>query len=103
MNLDRGSVRLTFIVARFRFPRASRPEVECEHVRGLMSDYVDGELEPPEHERVERHVAFCPRCHTVLANLRRTLAVLGSLGSSPAAGADAATEAAKRAWRDRIG
>lgn len=88
-------------MARFRLSRAAAPEAECEHVRDLMSDYVDSELDAEERERVERHVSVCPRCHTMLANLRRTLGALGSLGSAPAAGADTATEAAKRAWRER--
>lgn len=72
-------------------------------MRELMSDYVDSELAPGERERVERHVAICPRCHTVLANLRRTIGALGSLGSAPTPEADRASENAKRAWRERAG
>lgn len=66
-----------------------------------MSDYVDGELAPREQARVERHVAFCPRCRTVLANLRLTLRALGTLRSHRTYGEDDATEAALRTWRDR--
>jgi anti-sigma factor RsiW len=68
-----------------------------------MSDYLDGDLVPAERERVERHVAFCPRCWRVLSNLRRTVTALRSLGAAHATEADAATEQAKRAWRERSG
>lgn len=86
---------------RLHLPSFARPSSECEHVRELMSDYVDGELAPGEQARIERHVAFCPRCRTVLANLRLTLSALGTLGPQRARGEDDATEAALRAWRDR--
>ncbi|MDE3025687.1 MAG: zf-HC2 domain-containing protein [Acidobacteriota bacterium] len=88
-------------MSRLRLHGFARSSSECEHVRELMSDYVDGELEPGEQARVERHVAFCPRCRTVLSNLRLTLSALGALGSSRTRGEDDATEAALQAWRDR--
>ncbi len=90
-------------MTRFRLPGAARHASECEHVHGLMSDYLDGGLVPDEQDRVERHVAFCPRCWRVLSNLRRTVTALRELGAAPAADADAATEQAKRAWREHSG
>ncbi len=88
-------------MSRLRLLGFTRSSGECEHVRELMSDYVDGELDPGEQARVERHVAFCPRCRTVLANLRLTLRALAALGSTRTRGEDDATAAAVRAWRDR--
>jgi anti-sigma factor RsiW len=90
-------------MSRFRLSRILRPASECEHVHGLMSDYLDGELAPGEQERVEQHVAFCPRCRRVLANLRRTLTAVRSLGAAPATDSDEAVEQAKRVWRERSG
>lgn len=87
-------------MTRLRLPGIVRHASECEHVRELMSEYVDGELAPQEHARVERHVSFCPRCRTVLANLRLTVHALGALGSGRTAADDDATETALRAWRE---
>jgi anti-sigma factor RsiW len=76
----------------------------CEQARALMSDYVDGELDPAERKRLERHVRFCDRCHTVLGNLRQTLGRLRALQASEPPGADRADalgERIGRAWRER--
>jgi anti-sigma factor RsiW len=76
----------------------------CEQARSLMSDYVDGELEPAERKRLERHVRFCDRCHIVLGNLRQTLGRLRTLQASDPPGAtdaDALGERIGRAWRER--
>jgi anti-sigma factor RsiW len=88
-------------MTRFRLPRIARPTDECEHVHALMSDYVDGELATDEQHRVEEHVSFCPRCRTMLANLKLTLGALGSLGKQHAPDEDVATDAALQAWRER--
>ena len=76
----------------------------CEEARALMSDYLDGELGPAERKRLERHVRFCERCHTVLGNLRQTLGRLRGLQASDPPGAvdvDGLAERIGRAWRER--
>lgn len=77
---------------------------ECEETRALMSEYVDGDLDDESRRRVERHVRFCPRCHTVLENLRETLARLRGVGREQPAEAESEAVAARvsRAWRDRV-
>jgi anti-sigma factor RsiW len=77
---------------------------KCEDVRALMSEYVDGELDREDRKRVERHVRFCQRCHTVLGNLRHTLGGLRGLREQAPASADDTAEVAARVargWRDR--
>ncbi len=76
---------------------------KCEETRALMSDYVDGELDADGRRRVERHVRFCHRCHTVLGNLRQTLGRLRGLQNSGSAGEDPDAVAARIAesWRER--
>ncbi len=85
--------------------RLRRPEpAECESVRGLMSDYVDGELQTEGNEQVEAHTGVCPRCRRVLSNLRLTLARVTLLRQSPPAGVeniDGVTERISASWRDR--
>ena len=78
---------------------------QCEEVRDLMSDHVDGELDPEEHKRVDDHVSFCPRCRQVLTNLQHTLQRLGLLSDVEPPGADdpdAVAERVRRAWRERV-
>lgn len=78
---------------------------ECEEVRDLMSDYVDGELADEGCRRVERHVRFCRPCRRVLGNLHRTLGRLSHLSESPPPGSDDAEQVAERlrsCWRERV-
>jgi predicted anti-sigma-YlaC factor YlaD len=59
-----------------RFPRDHR--FTLEHA----SDYLDGELDEAGRARVEQHARFCPKCHELLASLRRTLNALRELRST---------------------
>jgi len=85
--------------------KVMRPDPrDCEEARALMSEYLDGELADADRRRVERHVRFCHRCHTVLGNLRQTLARLrGMHGTGPAEADDPEAVAARvaRGWRER--
>jgi anti-sigma factor RsiW len=77
---------------------------KCEEVRALMSEYVDGELDRGDRRRVERHVRFCHRCHTVLGNLRQTLGGLRGLRAENSAGGedpDAVAARVARGWREQ--
>lgn len=85
------------------FHKELRPDSrDCEDVRELMSEYVDGELDPAKHRHVEDHVGICRPCRQVLENLRHTLARLRRLGGRPEAeDTDAVAERARRNWRER--
>jgi len=77
----------------------------CRQVHELMSDYMDGELEPGAARRVDDHVGVCPRCRRVLANLRLTLERLHLLGDKAPPGTEnqpEATERIRATWRQRI-
>ncbi len=63
------------LLARRRFMRDHR------FTQSHMSEYVDGELPPVEHRRVEEHVGVCPQCRRVLATLKRTVQGLRGLGA----------------------
>ena len=67
------------MIKKWRFMR------DHEWTHEHLSDYIDGELREPERERVEEHVGMCPQCRRVLATLRKTVAGLTSLMSTPAA------------------
>ncbi len=77
---------------------------DCEEVRELFTDYVDGELDGDGRERVDEHVGFCPPCRQVLANLRHTLERLRHLGETPSPiGEDEGwvADRVRSAWRER--
>lgn len=44
--------------------------MRCEEAEGLLSDHLNGDLAPPEAEALESHLASCPACRGVLADLR---------------------------------
>ncbi|MFQ5426019.1 MAG: anti-sigma factor family protein [Gaiellales bacterium] len=73
---------------------------ECNHVRDLMSDYVDDELGEGPRGEVDEHIGICPKCRQVLANLRVTLGRVSTLGRSTPED-DEAVERIERTWRDR--
>ncbi|MBA3806958.1 MAG: zf-HC2 domain-containing protein [Solirubrobacterales bacterium] len=60
-----------------------RHREHCRHVRALMSDYLDGELPPPDTRTVKRHVRWCPNCRRMLKNLTDTVRALHALGLDP--------------------
>jgi anti-sigma factor RsiW len=72
----------------------------------LLTDYLDDDLDPGGHRRVERHVRFCPRCRRVLSNLRATIDRLAHLGapavSDPGVGDDVVARI-QRSWREPRG
>lgn len=59
-------------------PLARRRE-RCREARELLSDYVDGELDPGRQQIVERHLRWCPKCGRTAQNLSRTIAALHQL------------------------
>ena len=44
--------------------------MSSQHVRPLLSDYIDGEATPAERRQVEEHLVRCADCAAVLAEYR---------------------------------
>ncbi|MDB5096743.1 MAG: hypothetical protein JWM80_1164 [Cyanobacteria bacterium RYN_339] len=44
--------------------------MRCEEAQGLLSDHLNGALAPAEADALEAHLAGCPDCRAVLAELR---------------------------------
>ena len=59
--------------------RRRRSELVCREAVELVTDYLEGALGAPERARLEAHLAACPHCAEYLAQMRRTLDVLGRL------------------------
>jgi predicted anti-sigma-YlaC factor YlaD len=51
----------------------------CAEVVKLVSDYLDGQLDPEQRRLFEEHVAICPPCRGYLTQLRGTKQQLGRL------------------------
>ena len=68
---------------RIGFPRlrarSRRPELVCQQVVELVTDYLEGALSPAEHRRFEAHLAGCPHCTEYLAQMRKTIELTGTL------------------------
>ena len=47
-------------------------ELVCNELVELVSDYLDGNLSPGEHARVEQHLAGCDGCQVYLEQIRVT-------------------------------
>ena len=57
--------------------RRRRRALVCREAVALMTDYLEGALDPPERARLEAHLAACPHCSEHLAQLRVTIDALG--------------------------
>lgn len=53
--------------------------MNCEHVRDLLSAYLDNQLAEPERQNVASHLAVCPECNAILADYRRFDALLAQI------------------------
>ncbi|MGB7296252.1 MAG: zf-HC2 domain-containing protein [Candidatus Aminicenantales bacterium] len=45
--------------------------MRCEHIEGLLSAFLEGDLNQEERALVESHLADCPDCSSLLGVLRR--------------------------------
>jgi anti-sigma factor RsiW len=56
-----------------------RSAIACRQAVELVTDYLEGALDRRDRERLEAHLAACPHCSEYLAQMRRTLDVLGRI------------------------
>lgn len=58
--------------------RRSR-DLVCREAVELVTDYLEGALAPNDRARLEAHLSGCPHCSEYLAQMRRTLDLLGRI------------------------
>lgn len=51
--------------------------LRCQHVVELVTDYLDGALDPDLTARFREHLRQCPHCTEYLDQVRRTIRTLG--------------------------
>jgi anti-sigma factor RsiW len=57
--------------------RSRQPELVCQQVVELVTDYLEGGLSEADRRRFERHLAGCPHCTEYLAQMRETIRLAG--------------------------
>jgi anti-sigma factor RsiW len=55
----------------------------CIELFNRLSEFIDGELDPPHRELIERHLADCKACRICLSTLERTIALCRHSGRTP--------------------
>jgi anti-sigma factor (TIGR02949 family) len=64
---------------RFRWPwsRGGGHDMTCREAVSLVTAYLDGALEPRDHDRFERHLDECPHCTEHVKQIEATILVTG--------------------------
>jgi anti-sigma factor RsiW len=75
------------------------PELDCDRLVELVTDFVEGALDPATERQVVDHLAECDGCSTYLDQMRATARALGEL--PPGRLSDPAREALLEAFRRR--
>jgi len=57
----------------------STAELTCEEFVELVTDYLEGALDPETEERFLRHASDCPGCETFLDQIRTTIDLVGRI------------------------
>lgn len=55
----------------------------CRELVELVTEYLEGTLPGLDRKRLEAHLRECPYCDEYIAQMRRTVAVLGKLPPEP--------------------
>ncbi len=61
-----------------RLFRREPAESECARLRGLSSDFIDGELDEESAEMVRAHLEWCADCEGFVNTMRATIGLLRS-------------------------
>jgi anti-sigma factor RsiW len=56
-----------------------RRGLTCQEVVELVTDYLDGAMEPRRRARFEAHLAACDGCSAYIEQFRTTITVVGRL------------------------
>jgi anti-sigma factor RsiW len=54
-------------------------DITCKEVVEIITDYLEGSLNPDDRRRFEDHLQDCSGCRTYLAQMRQTIRALGRL------------------------
>jgi anti-sigma factor RsiW len=57
----------------------SLPDMPCQEIVEVITEYFEGTLPEPDRARFEIHLAGCEACRIYLEQMRRTIAVVGMI------------------------
>jgi predicted anti-sigma-YlaC factor YlaD len=57
----------------------SAPELTCQELVELVTDYLEDALTPAERARFEAHLTMCDGCRAYIEQLRDTRRLIGTL------------------------
>ena len=60
-------------------PPADKNELTCRELVEIVTDYLEGALEPDARARVEHHLSGCDGCTNYLSQMRETVRLTGRL------------------------
>ena len=52
----------------------------CRELVEVLTDYLEGTLPREDRQRLEKHLEACPYCAQYLAQMRRTIDLVGAIG-----------------------
>ena len=56
---------------------ATLPEMPCQELVEVITDYLEGALPEPDRIRFEEHLEVCGKCREYVAQFERTIAAVG--------------------------
>ena len=62
-----------------RVAGSGHDEMRCRELVEVVTDYLEGRLPEDDGLRLAEHVADCPYCEEYIAQMRRTIEILGEL------------------------
>jgi anti-sigma factor RsiW len=57
----------------------SEESVPCQDFVELVTDYLEGAMDPVVRAEVDKHLALCPGCAAYLEQVRLTIAAVGEI------------------------
>ncbi|HEX4088780.1 MAG TPA: zf-HC2 domain-containing protein [Trebonia sp.] len=59
--------------------RSRQPELVCQQVVELVTNYLEDALSEADRKRFEKHLSGCPHCTEYLAQMRETIRLAGRI------------------------
>ncbi len=78
--------------------RTDVDHVTCREFVEVLTDYLDGALDPGERAEIERHIVICRGCTNYVEQFRSTIGLLGRIADEEAG--DAPSGAALALFRE---
>ena len=58
-------------------------DLKCDQLLGLLSEYLDGQVENQARSEIESHIANCQNCRVVVDTTRKTITLVHACNDKP--------------------